>query len=240
MKIIDTTPMGNPLRQGSAEWFDLHVGRPTVSQLSRILTPARLDYSKSARAYASELIGERILGKSLNEYDEDRFGRSFSGNAWTHRGTDMENEARMWYEFYRDVEVSAVGFIMTDDERFGGSPDGLVGEDGLIEIKCRSAVHHMRCITGVDEIADRLQTQGYLWLTGRAWIDVVAYNPDLPKKIVRQYPEPEAQDMIGAQLDRFFTEFERAERKLRDLGDVIEEDEEITWDLNESLAAVPA
>ena len=241
MIVHDRTPMGNPLRQGSAEWMDLHVGRPTVSSLHKILTEAKLGYSASARKFAAELIGERILGKSLNEYDEERFGRSFSGNRWTDRGTDMEGEARLWYSFYRDVEVAQVAFISTDDLRFGGSPDGLVGEDGLIEIKCRNAAHHMRCIAGAEEIASRLQTQGYLWLTGRAWIDVVAYNPDLPKKIVRQYPEPSVQEMIGVQLERFFGELERGERRLRDIGDVIEEDEEVQWDLNESLnEEVPA
>lgn len=226
MIIHRTTPMGNPLRQGSAEWLDMRHGIPTCSQLSRILTPARLEYSKGARAFAAELIGERILGVPLDGYD---------GNQWTDRGTEVEEEARLWYEFYKEVEVDRVPFITTDAGNFGGSPDGLVGEDGLIEIKCRSAKHHMRCITGVDEIADRLQTQGYLWLTGRKWVDVVAYNRDLPKKIVRQYPDEEVQGMITKQLDRFFTEMERAERKLLELGEVIEEDEDLQWDLNESL-----
>lgn len=231
MIVHRTTPMGNPLRQGSAEWLDMRHGIPTVSRLPRILTPSRLDYSKGARAFAAELIGERILGAPLEGYD---------GNMWTGRGTDMEAEAVLWYEFYRNVEVDRVPFITTDAGNFGGSPDGLVGDDGLVEIKCRSASHHMRCITGVDEIADRLQTQGYLWLTGREWIDVVAYNPELPKKIVRQYPDEEVQDMIGRQLDRFFREMEIAERKLADLGDVIEEDEDLKWDLVASLAEAEA
>jgi hypothetical protein len=226
--------MGNELRQGSAEWLDLHVGRPTVSNLSRILTPSRLSYSKSARGFASELIGERMLGKSLDEYDEERFGFT---TKWMGRGTWLEEEARMWYEFYRDVEVEQVGFVETDDGRFGGSPDGLVGDDGIIEIKCRSAKAHMKCITGVEEIADRLQTQGYLWLTGRTWIDVIAYNPELPKRIVRQVPEPEVQEMIGAHLERFFKEMDLAERRLLEAGDVIEDSEEVEWNLGGDDAA---
>jgi hypothetical protein len=215
-------------KQGSSEWVALHIGRPSVSKLPRILTNTRLEYSKGARAYAAELIAERMLGRPLDwgaEYD----------TIWTDRGTDMEKEARDFYAFFRDVEVTEVGFIETDAGHFGGSPDGLVGDDGLVEIKCRSAKHHARCITGVEEIAERLQTQGYLWLTGRAWIDVVAYNPDLPKMIVRQYPEEEVQEMIGRQLDRFCAEMETAERKLRDLGDVITEDEDLKWTLIESV-----
>ena len=215
-------------KQGSSRWIELHIGRPSVSNLPNILTAAKLEYSKGARAYASELIAERILGRPLDwgaEYD----------TIWTDRGTDMEAEARNFYAFHRDCEVVQVGCIETDAGDFVGSPDGLVGDVGLVEIKCRSAKHHARCITGVEEIAERLQTQGYLWLTGRAWIDVVAYNPALPKKIVRQYPDEHVQKMIGAQLERFLREMERAERKLLDLGPVIEEDEELLWDLVESV-----
>jgi hypothetical protein len=215
--------------QGSSEWVALHIGRPSVSKLNRILTSARLEYSKGARAYASELIAERMLGRPLD------WGAEYDGTIWTDRGTSMEDEARRWYAFYKDVEVQEVGFITNDEETFGGSPDGLVGDVGLVEIKCRGAKAHARCMTGADEIADRLQTQGYLWLTGRAWVDVIAYNPDLPKKIVRQYPEDKVQEMIGRQLTRFLAEMERAERRLRDLGDVIEEDEDIKWTLIESL-----
>lgn len=214
--------------QGSSRWVELHIGRPSVSCLPRILTSVNLTYSKAARAYASELIAERMLGRPLD------WGQEFD-TIWTDRGTSMEDEARRWYAFYRDVEVAKVGFITTDDETFGGSPDGLVGDVGIIEIKCRSAKQHARCMTGAEDIAERLQTQGYLWLTGRAWVDVIAYNPDLPKKIVRQYPEERVQDAITGQLTRFLTEMDRAERKLRELGDVIEEDEEVYWDLAESI-----
>lgn len=215
-------------KQGSSEWVRLHIGRPTVSNLPKIITSARLEYSKAARAYASELIAERMLGRPLD------WGAELE-TIWTDRGTDMEAEARAWYSFYKDTEVQQVGFIETDAGHFGGSPDGLVGDVGIVEIKCRSAKHHARSMTGVDEIADRLQTQGYLWLTGRAWIDVVAYNPDLPKKIVRQYPEKHVQEMIGTHLDRFCRDMERVERKLTELGPVIEDDEEFQWTLIESI-----
>lgn len=233
------------VEQGSDEWWALRTGRPTCSNLPRILTEKRLEYSKGARAYASELIAERLLGEPL-----DRSG----AGVWSDYGKAGEDYARKWYEFHRDVDVEQVGFITTSVPRvdkndepvfdenglvvdlFGGSPDGLVGDDGLIEIKCRGAKAHSRIMTGAEtEIANRLQTQGYLWLTGRKWIDVVAFNPDLPKKIKREYVDEHVHEMIEGQLQRFFREMALAERKLRDLGDVIEESEELKWDLSESI-----
>lgn len=228
MKVIDCV-------QGSDEWWAYHTGRPSISNLSRILTPSRLEYSKAARGYASEVIAERILGAPLAQVEGS------ADTIWTERGLAVEEFARNWYSFHRDVEVTQIGCILNDAETVVGSPDGLVGDDGIIEIKCYGAAHHARIMTGADaEIANRLQTQGYLWLTGRKWIDVVAFNPDLPKKITRQLPDPEVQEMIGKQLERFFREMERAERKLAELGDVIEESEDLQWDLNESLAEAGA
>ena len=154
---------------------------------------------------------------------------------WTGRGTDMEAEARRWYEFYREVTVDEVGFITTDDGTIGGSPDGMVGDDGGVEIKCRSAKHHMECVLGISDIADRLQVQGYLWLTGRPWWDVVAYNPDLPKKIVRTYQDPTVQVAIEKALDEFFVDMEKAEKALAAEGDVIDEDDELLFQLIGSI-----
>ena len=221
MKIIDC-------KQGSREWWAARLGVPTVSSLGRILTEKQLNPSKSRHSYAAELVAERMLGRPL-DWGQDQ------DTIWTERGTDMEAEARRWYEMYRDCDVAQVGFITTDAGGFGGSPDGLVGEDGLIEIKCRSAKHHIRAIMGTEPIAGQLQTQGYLWLTGREWIDVVAYNDVLPKKIVREHQIPEFQQAITAGLDTFLAELDRGFDKLEALGDVIEESDEIEWQLIESI-----
>lgn len=203
--------------QGTSEWFDARTGIPTVSNLGKILTEKRLDYSASAPKYAAELIGERLLGKSFEEDD--------SGNVWTSYGQDTEEKARRWYAYHKDAEVQTVGFVTTDDGSFGGSPDALVDDDGLLEIKCRSLRHHMRSIATLEEIADRLQVQGYLWLTDRKWIDVVAYNPVLPKKIVRTYPDPAVQRAIEAALERFAKDLETTQMIVDGIaGDVIEDD----------------
>lgn len=233
--------------QGDDLWWATRCGVPSVSNLSRILTPAKLEYSKGARGYASELIGERLFGANMD--------RDFD-SLWTAYGKEGEDFARKWYEYFYDVDVAQVGSITTEVVRvdksgdpvvdedgshvtdlFLGSPDGLVGDDGLLEVKCPKATTHMQYLTGHKSLSDEYhpQTQGYLWLTGRKWCDLISFNPDLPKKRVRIYPEEPTQNMIGTQLERFFREMALAERKLREMGDVIEEDTDLEWDLSESV-----
>ena len=224
------------VKQGTREWFALRIGTPTVSNLPRILTPAKLKISAGAKTYAAELVAERILGEPLDHE---------LATEWTARGTELESEARDWYAMYRDVEVDEVGFVTIAGGAFGGSPDGLVGDDGLVEIKCRSAKMHARIITGVDEAASRLQTQGYLWLTGREWIDVLAYTPPsmisgkgLPKHIQRQYRDPTVHQAIETAVTDFIEMIDEGLARLKDLGEVIEEgNDDITRKLRESLAA---
>lgn len=245
MTITDVTI--HDVEQGSEAWWALRTGVPTVSSLSRIITPSRLGYSAGARGYASQLIGERILGEPL-----DKTGDSL----WTDYGKEGEDYARGWYGWYYDVEVAQVGFLTRDvvnldkDDKpimdeggefvtsvFGGSPDGLIGGDGILEIKCPKATTHMNYLTRHKDLSGeyRLQVQGYLWLTGRKWCDLVSFNPDLPKKRVRVYPEEEAQAAIGACLARFYRDIDGAYRKIMALGDVIEDDEELRWELSASI-----
>jgi exodeoxyribonuclease (lambda-induced) len=105
------------------------------------------------------------------------------------RGVEMEEEARRWYAMERDVDVTRAGLVLRDDGLVVGSPDGLVGEDGVVEIKCPSAAQHMRYRLG--EEPDYLgQVQGYLYLTGRQWCDFLSYHPEL-KPFLRRYPRDE-------------------------------------------------
>lgn len=200
--------------QGSADWFALRIGKPTASRFDRIVTPKRLGYSSSAPKLIAELVAERILDRPVDwGVDEDTM--------WTERGAEMEAEARAWYEFERDVEVRTVGFVTNDAGTIGGSPDGLVGDDGGVEIKCRSAKHHMAGVLDFEPIAAPTQVQGYLWLTGRKWWDVVAYNPDLPKRIDRVVPDPEVFAAFDEHFARFFRELDEAWRKVDAAGDAM-------------------
>ena len=161
--------------QGSAKWLALRAGIPTASQFNKILTPTGKP-SKSAEPYMHALMAERMLGEPL-----------ISHVSWyMERGSVMESEARQYYEFQRDMEVKQVGLITNDAGSAGASPDGLVGEDGSLEIKCPSAEVHVGYL--LFKPADRKyypQIQGQLWISEREWVDVLSYYPGLPHALTR-------------------------------------------------------
>lgn len=210
--------------QGSREWYALRLGIPTVSQFPRFITKAKLQYAAGAKGLVAELVAEKILGRPCD------WGAGDS-TIWTDRGTDMEDEAWRWYEAYTDADTRAVGFVTTDQGGVGGSPDRLVlGPDGEpvggVEIKCRSAKNHMECVlSATPATAEPLQVQGYLWLTGLPWWDVVAFNPDLPKRIDRVYPDGETFKAIEACLDRLAQDIAAAEKRLEAVHGVVRYDE---------------
>lgn len=211
--------------QGQAEWFMARVGVVTASRFSSIIQNTRMQYSAGAKNLIAEILAEKELQACLDpSYDGHELvsGIDFQGNPWTERGEDLEEDAAKWYAALKDVDVETVGFVTTDDGRVGGSPDRFVGDDGILEIKCRSAKLHMRMVLGFDEIAQRTQVQGYLWLTGRKWLDCIAFNPYLPKRIDRVYPDPAWVKAWEECLERFWKDFEAAERFMATAGDVVE------------------
>lgn len=177
-------------KQGTVEWALSRVGRPTCSKYDKILTPKALKPAKTN--YRAELLAEYLLGQPVE----------WGSNAWTERGTEMEEEARRWYEFTQDAEVQTVGFIARDDGKTGGSPDGLVGENGGLEIKCLEAVNHTMHL--LDEPPTYIgQVQGYLYLTDRAWWDILFFNPSLPSRIIRVEPDMKWREAFVPVLEDF-------------------------------------
>lgn len=182
--------------QGSPEWESARLGIPTASQVDKILTPAKLKVSTSAGEYMDKLLAEWLVGYAI-----DWGGQS----QYMDRGTKCEPEARAWYELTRDVEVQQVGFLMADDELFGGSPDGLVGESGGLEIKCPALHTHIGYLRAPDSLDAKYrgQVQANLYVSGREWWDLVSYHPDLPK-VVRRIERDEAYiTALGAALNWF-------------------------------------
>lgn len=197
------------MEQGTHEWLMARLGKPTASRFDQIITPSTRKPSKSAKGLRHRLLAEEILGYPLDDVS----------NEWTHRGTTMEAEAVAWYELQRDVTVQRVGFVLRDNEKVGASPDGLVGEDGGLEIKCFSAPRHIECLLG-DDPASMTQVQGCMWICERAWWDVLAYNPVMPPVLVRVQRDPEFIEALEVAVNKFLTDMDNARRKIAGMGAV--------------------
>lgn len=172
------------VEQGTPEWHALRAGIPTASAYSKLVTSQGLD-SNQLEAYAIHLAAEKFAGKVVD---------GFGGNAATRRGHEMEPLARAEYQMLNGVLVEEVGFITDSLMRFGCSPDGLVGKDGGIEIKCKTDAHHYNALSYYHQNGSILpehiaQVQGCMMVTKRKWWDLMFWHPDMPSLTVRQYPD---------------------------------------------------
>ncbi len=181
------------VEQGSREWLECRLGIPTASAFKKIITPTG-KLSAQARQYAYLLCAERLLNGVQGSLD---------GMAWMERGKELEAEAVKSYEFEQDVVTKTVGFITTDCGQIGCSPDRLVGDRGLLEIKCPAPSTHVGyLLDGMDK--DYIpQVQGQLFVTGRAWCDWYSYNPAMPSVRVRVFPDAEYQANMAVALSDF-------------------------------------
>jgi len=175
--------------QGSDEWLELRCGRLTASEMKLVLTPTlKVADNEKTRTHVYELAAQRVTGYVEPHYVSDDMLR----------GHDDEVEARLIYA-REYAEVEEVGFITNDQWGFtiGYSPDGLVGSDGLIEIKSRRQKFQLQTITDLavpDEYVLQLQTG--LLVTGRKWIDFVSYSGGMEMVTLRVLPDPEVQEAI--------------------------------------------
>jgi len=161
--------------QGSDEWLAARLGRPSASQFHKLITSTGKP-SASADSYINTMIAERLLGKS----------EPFFVTEWMTRGNELEPEARQAYEFNTDTTVIETGFILDNSGEFGCSPDGLVGEDGGIELKCPAPHNHVAWSRKkVCPSKHYAQVQGCMWITGRDWWDFMSYHPEMNPFIVR-------------------------------------------------------
>lgn len=162
MKIHDVT-------QGTEEWLKLRLGKFTASSAQAIA-----NNGKGLETVVFEKVAEILTGKEKEAYT----------NGDIERGHQLEEMARSAYELEKGTPVKKVGFIEIDEYR-GCSPDGLVGEDGLVEIKCKNDVNFVRML--IEPKIDpehHWQMQMQLFLTGRSWCDYVVFNPNFPKSII--------------------------------------------------------
>lgn len=193
--------------QGTQDWYNLRLGIPTASQFHRIITPVGLKPSSAAAKYACEKVAERILG----------FPMEFVQSGAMVRGSAMEESAAAWYEFHREVETRTSGIFLNDDRNVGASVDRLVGDDGILEIKCPLAPNHIANLLGVNDGAEHfLQCQGQMWITGRKWCDLLSFFPELPPSLIRVERDEKAIEALASEVDRFCVRLDFAERRVRE------------------------
>jgi YqaJ-like viral recombinase domain len=198
-------PVYHDVAQYSEAYERLKLGIPTSSHFHKIITPQGKP-SKQWREYACVLIAERILQQKIDFYNSPAM----------ERGLIMEADAVDWYEFDQDVTVRKIGFITDDDHAVGCSPDRLVGEDGLLEIKVplpHTQVEYWIC--GAVHERFRPQVQGQLYVSQRSWVDIVCWHDVLPKLVMRVEPDEKFIGALDRELQMFNHFIERVMEKIR-------------------------
>jgi len=186
------------LEQGTESWFEARKGIPTASCFSKIVTPSKGDKSTSSKTYMYELIAEK-LGASNESYS----------NEWMERGNELESMARSTFEFLTDLKVDEVGMIKTDCGNIGCSPDGLIGDDGGIEIKCPKASTHIKyIIEGVLPLEYKTQVMGSLMVSERDYWYFMSYHPELDPFILKIERDEEFISKMKKHIDSFVVDMQ--------------------------------
>lgn len=193
-------------KQGSSEWSALRVGLPTASEFSELVTPKwKVKEGDGPRSYTYAKLAAKIMGYSPETVNTFGMGQ----------GTILESEAGPWFEFSQGLTINRVGFCTMDDGRAGCSPDGLLGDDCGIEIKCPSPHVHLEYLAdGILPYQYAAQVQGCMFVTGRPHWKFLSYSRFFPQFLIDVPRDPKAQESIGAALDLFWSRFTEAETKL--------------------------
>jgi putative phage-type endonuclease len=163
------------MQQNSPEWFAARCGKVTASRIADVVAKTKTGVSAMRVNYMAELLAERLTGLPVEGFKSEAM-------KW---GSEVEPEARAAYEFYRNQTVAEVGFVLHPNiDQSGASPDGFVGEDGLVEIKCPNTATHMDTLLGQSVPAKYVnQMQWQMACTGRKWCDFASYDPRMPEHL---------------------------------------------------------
>ncbi len=206
MKIYDCA-------QGSLEWTKLHFGIPTASGLDNLITPEfELRKGELPKTYVYKKVAEKLQGRPLIDLGASSFAMD--------QGMIVEEEARPWYALEYDKKIKQVGFITTDDGRFGCSPDGLIlNDDCGLEIKSPAAHTHCKYLCmGVLPKEYAAQVYGSMFVTGfKKWI-FVSYRRGFPALVLEIHRDEKAMSMIRAAINQFHAEFDRAIARISNIA----------------------
>jgi len=200
------------MEQRSEEWFQARLGKVTASKIADVLAKIKTGEAASRKSYKIQLVSERLTGKKTDTYI----------NQAMQDGIDREESARNAYIFmYNDVEE--VGFIDHPTIPMSGcSPDGMVGEDGLIEIKCPTATTHTDTLMS-GNVPSKYIGQ-IMWQLScdpkRKWVDFVSYHPDFPENLQLFVKRVERDDKLIAEIEgevkQFLSEVEEVVNNLKE------------------------
>lgn len=185
------------VEQLTPKWFALKAGKPSSSKFGNLVTGTGKP-SESFKKYALILATEAYLGKPIDD--------GFSGSKNMKRGVELEPLACADYEMTRQIEVQHVGFITDDLMRYGTSTDGIIGDDGVLEIKNLISTTFMEALIYYRKYKKTEpkyipQLMGELFVTGRKWVDLMLYNPSFPEPIIhRHYPDENYFSVLKTQL----------------------------------------
>jgi putative phage-type endonuclease len=201
------------IEQGSEEWFNQRLGKITASKIADLMAKTKTGYSASRANYMAQIIVERLTGQKQESFTN-------SAMMW---GTETEPQARAAYEFETGNQVKEVGFIdhpliaMT-----GASPDGFVGDDGLIEIKCPNTATHIDFL--LDGSIEGKYIKQMMWqmaCTNRQWCDFVSFDPrltvNLQLKIVRVLRDDVFISEMENEVIAFLSEVDEKVKKLQEI-----------------------
>jgi putative phage-type endonuclease len=204
------------IEQRSDAWFEARIGKVTASRVADVIAKTKTGYSATRDNYMAQLVCERLTGEK---------GESFTNAAMQH-GTETEPLARISYEVSRNVLVDEVGFVPHPTiEMAGASPDGLVGDDGLLEIKCPNTATHIETLLS-QTVPGKYNTQMQFQMacTGRQWCDFVSFDNRLPTELqlfVKRVPRDNVFiRLIEGEIVQFLAELDDKINKLMKVKNV--------------------
>lgn len=187
------------MEQGSIEWFQARAGKVTASRVADVVARTKSGPAASRGNYLAQLVCERLTGMVAEGYSSPEM----------RHGVEQEPFAREAYEFLTGVFVDQIGMVdhptipMT-----GASPDGLVGSDGLVEIKCpNTATHIETLLSGKVPAKYVTQMAWQMACAGRAWCDFVSFDPRMPEHMRLFVQRVERDDALVSELEREVTVF---------------------------------
>jgi putative phage-type endonuclease len=191
--------METEIIQGSSEWFYQRLGKVTASRVADVIAKTKTGYSTSRDNYMAQLVVERLTFTKTESYT----------NAAMQWGTEQEPFARAAYEAAQGVMVEEVGFVRHSSiEWAGASPDGLVGDDGLVEIKCPNTLTMIETLLS-QKVPGKYfaQMQFQMACTGRKWTDYVVFDPRMPEKAQLFVKRVDRDDTYIAEIEAEIVKF---------------------------------